>query len=282
MAANVWKGSLTFGLVNIPVVLHSAIESAEEVSFHMLDKRDDARIQYRRVNAETGEEVDWENIVKGYEYEKGKYVVLSKEDFDSAKIEADESADILGFVDRGDISPQYFEQPYFLAPMKTGIKGYVLLREALSRADKVGIVRITMRVREYMAALVVSNTALVLNTLRYDHELRTAADLNISEDDVQSLGLSDKEVRMAEKLVSEMHTKWDPSKFKDAYANRISALVEAKMKGKLESQKSKAKGDTAKKGEIIDLMELLQKSVGTKSRASAAKKAPAPKKKKRA
>ena len=167
----IWKGTINFGLVNIPVALYSA-EADNSIDFDLLDKRDFSRVRYRRVNEKTGREVPWDAIVKGYEYKKGEYVALTDDDFIKANVEATQSIDILDFVDAADISPVYFDKPYYLVPLKNGQRAYALLREVLKRTGKVGIARVVIRTREHLASLLADGALLILNLLRFPHELR--------------------------------------------------------------------------------------------------------------
>jgi DNA end-binding protein Ku len=179
MARSLWKGAISFGLVNVPVELHSAKKRTAELDMTMLDKRDLAPVGYKRVNKATGKEVAWGNVVKGYEYKDEKYVVLSDEDFRRANPEASRTVDILAFVDLADIEPQYFETPYYLVPEKRGEKAYALLRETLEKAGKAGIASVVIRTKQYLAALVAQDQLMVLNTLRYADELKAPAELEI-------------------------------------------------------------------------------------------------------
>src|SRR5262249_16785352 len=174
----IWKGTINFGLVNIPVALHSA-ETDESIDFDLLDRRDFARIRYRRVNEKTGREVPWNEIFKGYEYKKGQYVALTDDDFVKANIEATQSIDILDFVEATGISPIYFDKPYYLAPLKNWQRPYALLREVMKRTGKVGIARVVIRTRQHLAALLVDESLLILNLLRFAHELRDPAALGV-------------------------------------------------------------------------------------------------------
>lgn len=263
MATAVWKGSIGFGLVNIPVVLYSA-EGGDDLEFHMLDKRDQSRIQYRRVSAKSGKEVSWDDIVKGYEYEKGKYIVLTDEDFEQAQMEKSDAAEIVGFVERGAIGPHFFERPYYVAPMKNGVKGYALIREVLQRTDRVAIARIILRVREYIAALFATEEGLMLSTLRYAHEFRSADTLGMETKSLSALGIKPKEVALAEKLVEEMSDEWRPEDFQNAYHKTMRQVIDLKLKhrGKKTAPAPKVKKEP---GKVLDLMSLLQKSVEGKS-----------------
>ncbi|HEX7052518.1 MAG TPA: Ku protein [Burkholderiales bacterium] len=262
MARGLWKGAISFGLVNVPVELFPAHKRSSELDLTMLDRRDMAPVGYRRVNKASGKEVPWEDVVKGYEYEDGRYVVLSEEDFRRANPELAKTVDILAFVDRADIAPYYFETPYYLGPGKRGEKAYALLREALRKAGKVGIAMVVIRTRQYLAALLPEGEALMLNTLRYHAELKDAGDLDIP-DKLKGARVSDKELDMALRLVDDMSDNWRPEKYRDTYHEDLLKRIEQKVKaGQTEELTEPAKEARAGKGgEVIDLMALLKKSV---------------------
>ena len=255
----IWKGAITFGLVNIPVALHSA-EKRNTLDFTLLDRRNLAPVGYKRVNKQTGREVDWEQIVKGYEYEKGSYVALSDEDFKRANVEATQTVDILAFVDAADIEPVYFDTPYYLSPGKRGEKGYALLRQTLKRSGKAAVANVVIRTRQYIAVLLPMNDMLVLNTLRFADEIRPAGDFDLPRE----ARASPREVDMALKLVREMSEKWKPKKYHDTYREDLLARIRKKVKaGETEEiAEPEEEGEGRKKGaEIIDLMALLKRSV---------------------
>src|SRR5688500_5599967 len=214
MARSLWKGAISFGLVNVPVELHSArsrtSSRTDGLDMTMLDKRDLAPVGYKRVNKTTGKEVPWHNVVKGYEYKDDKYVVLCDADCRSANPEASRTVDILAFVDLADIEPQYFESPYYLVPEQRGEKAYALLRETLEKAGKAGIASVVIRTKQYLAALVAQDELMVLNTLRYADELKAPAELEIPKAKVTA-----KELDMALRLVEDMADEWQPGKYKD-------------------------------------------------------------------
>jgi DNA end-binding protein Ku len=277
MARSIWKGSITFGLVNIPVGLYTA-EEREELSLHLLDKRNMARVRYKRVNEETGKEVPWEETVRGYELGDGRYVVLSDEDLKRASPEKTQTIDILDFVDLDEISPVYFDKPYFLGPDKKGAKSYALLRETLKRTRKVGIATVVIRTKQYLAAVIPQDDVLLLEILRYPHELRKAEDLDLPSG---KAGVTDRELDMAERLVEGMVDTWEPSRFKDTYFRDLKKMIDQRVEaGQLESAPPPA--DEEKKparSNVVDLMALLKQSVesGGKAAKPAAKKAPAKK-----
>jgi DNA end-binding protein Ku len=262
MARGLWKGAISFGLVNVPVELYSAQKRSAELDLTMLDKRDLAPVGYQRVNKATGKQVPWEDVVKGYEYQDDKYVVLSEEDFRRANPEASKTVDIVAFVDLHDIAPIYFETPYYLGPAKHGEKPYALLRDAMAKAGKAGIATVVIRTKQYLAALIAQDDALVLNTLRYYKELKSAEDLEIPEK-LKGVKVSSKELDMALRLIEDMADEWQPEKFHDTYHEDLLKRIEQKVKaGQTEEITAPEKEQKAAKGaEVIDLMSLLKKSV---------------------
>lgn len=266
MPRPIWKGSISFGLVSIPVGLYSA-ENTEDLSFHMLDRRNLAPVRYKRVNEETGKEVPWDDIVKGYEYEKGKYVIMSDEDFQRANPEATQSVDILGFVDRDEIDVMFFDKPYYLAPMKRGEKGYALLREALRRTGKAGVATVVIRNKQHLATLIVEDQLLVLVLLRYAHEIRQPTDLDIPEDEPKKAGVNEKEAEMAVRLIQGMAEEWDPSQYKDEYRDDLMALIDKRIEtGQTERAADAEKPPEKKSAQVVDVMELLKRSLEEKAK----------------
>ena len=258
----IWKGIISFGLVNIPVVLYSA-ESTNEIDFDLLDRRDFSPVRYRRVNAKTGREVVWNNIIKGYQYEQGRYVALTDKDFKDANVEATQSIDISDFVDATEISPVYFEKPYHLAPLKNGQRAYELLRQVLDRTQKVAIAKIVIRTRQHLAALLPQGPRLVVVLLRFSHELRDPKQLAVPETISQGAKINVREVKMAEQLVESMVSKWEPAKYRDTYHEDLLKLIDKKIKsGKTKVIEPVSKPTEVKRpGQVIDIMHLLQRSV---------------------
>jgi DNA end-binding protein Ku len=265
MARGLWKGAISFGLVNVPVELFSAEKRSSELDLTMLDKRDLAPVGYKRYNKSTGEDVPWAEIVKGYEYEDGRYVVLSDEDFRRANVEASKTVDIQAFVDLKDIPPAYFETPYYLSPGKRGEKAYALLRDALKKSGKAGVATVVIRTRQYLAAVMPQDDVLMMNTLRYASELKAAADLNIPASALHARATA-KEIDMALRLIDDMAEKWKPETFKDTYRDDLLARIEEKVKaGQTEQITPPEKGKREPAGaQVIDLMALLKKSVERK------------------
>ncbi len=266
MARGLWKGAISFGLVNVPVELFPAEKRSSELDLTMLDKRDLAPVGYKRYNKSTGEDVPWGEIVKGYEYADAKYVVLSDEDFRRANVEAAKTVEILAFVDLGEIPPLYFETPYYLAPGKRGEKAYALLRETLKKSGKAGIATVVIRTRQYLAALLPRDEVLVLNTLRYAEELKEVDELGLPSGALKGLKVTAKEIDMALRLVDDMSDAWQPANYKDTYRHDLLARIHEKIKkGQTEEITEPEKGEKEAAGaEVIDLMALLRKSVERK------------------
>lgn len=276
MARSIWKGSITFGLVNIPVGLYSA-ETRDEIHFKMLDKKTMSPIHYKRVSEESNKEVDWNDIVRGYEFSPGKYVVLSDEDLKRAAPEATQTIDIVDFVDMDEISPLYFDKPYYLGPDKKGAKAYALLREVLRRTNKVGIAKVVIRTRQYLAAVVPRDEVLTLELLRFAHELRDPSELDIPKG---KGGVTDRELDMAERLVEGMVDAWDPEKYKDDYRKDLMKTIKERAEaGQLEASPEPEAKPERRADNVVDLMALLKRSVeeGGAKKAPAKKTAPAKK-----
>ena len=275
MSRSLWKGSISFGLVNIPVLLYSA-ENRNSFDLTLLDRRDMKPVGFKRYNKKTGKEVAWEQIVKGYEYEKNRYVVLTDEDFRRANVKATQTIDILSFVRGEDISPTSFETPYFLAPDKRGEKGYALLRETLTKTGKAAIATVVIRTRQYIAAVIPWNEMMVLNTLRYANELRPTKELQIPANSLRTAGVTSRELEMATKLVEEMSERWKPAQYKDTYHEDLMRLIHKRIKaGKTEVVTGPEEGEAHDKpgrAKVVDLMALLKRSV----QRSAKPKRPSP------
>jgi DNA end-binding protein Ku len=271
MARPIWTGTLSFGLLNVPVSLMSG-ERRNELSFRMLDARNNAAVKYERKNAETGEEVPWKDIVKAFEYEKGNYVVLEPEDIRSAGVVGKEAVEIEAFVDASAIPPQYYEKPYVLTPGKKAEKGYVLLRETLKATGKVGIGRVVLRTREYLCAVRPEGDALMLLMLRFAEELVDAEEYKLPHGNAADYRVNKKELEMAEKLIESMAGKWKPEEFKDEFRERLSAVIEERLKSKgLVAVDDKGDGEeAAATTNVVDFMSLLQKSLATNKRTPAA------------
>ena len=259
MARAFWKGSISFGLVEIPVTLRPALQS-NDLSFTLLNRKDFAPVGYKRYDKNTGKEVPWDEIVRGYEYEPDEYVVLTDEELRRANAKATQTIEIVEFVDGAEIDPLYFDTPYYVEPQRKGSKAYALLREALQKSGKVGIARVVLRTRQHVAALLVRGEALVLNLLRYAHEIRAADTVEAPGKN----GANPREVQMAERLIEGMTEKWKPASFRDEYREDVLALVKKKVRSHQThtvTEPDKGEEAPAPRRQVMDLMPLLKQSL---------------------
>jgi DNA end-binding protein Ku len=256
----IWKGAISFGLVNIPVRLYSAIES-DRPGFHLLYKKDLSRIRYKRVSETTGQEVPFDQIVRGFPLDNDRYVTISDEELEQASPEKSATLDIQAFVPENQIESLYFDRPYYLEPEKSAAKPYALLREALGKSGKVGICQFVLRDKEHLSALKIHGEVMVLNSLRFAGEIRATTDLALPQNQV----VSQKEVSLAERLIEELSEDFKPEHYKDTYSEDLKKLIDAKAKG----QKIKAAAKKPTQGKVVDLMAALQESLKkTKKRAA--------------
>ena len=268
MPRALWKGAISFGLVNVPVELVSGEKRGSGPSaplhFTLLDKRDLAPVGYQRVNKSSGKAVPWKETVKGYEYKDDKYVVLSDEDFRRANVQASKTVEILAFVDLDDIPVRHFSTPYYLVPGKRGEKGYALLRDTMEKSGKAAVATFVIRSKQHLAALLPQGDALLLMTLRYADELREPKEL-----EVPSAKVSPRERELAAKLIDDMTDRWQPRKFHDTYREDILARVKEKVKAGQTEEITAPEGDAARpKADVIDLMAALKKSVSQTQRTT--------------
>lgn len=271
MARSMWKGAISFGLVHIPVEMYPAA-SDQGLDLSMLDRRDFAPIGFKRYNKATGKEVSWDDIVKGYEYSDGEYVVLSDEDLRRANPEATQTIDIIAFVNAEQVPLIYYEQPYYLAPGKGGDKVYALLRETLRDVGKIGIANVVIRVKQHLAALVCVGDTIVLNTLRYPDEIRPTDELKIPAAGAKAAQVTEKELQMARALVEGMSEKWKPQQYHDTYREDVMALIKKKIAANQTKTLTEPEPEEEKpvKSNVIDLVSLLQASLGKKPAKAAA------------
>jgi DNA end-binding protein Ku len=251
----IWKGSISFGLVNIPIALYPATRK-EELSFRLLRRTDLSPVNYKRVAEKDGKEVPWDDIVKGYEYEKGKYVVLKDEDFQRVDLEATQTVDIQDFVHQEEIDPMFFYKPYYLEPQKGGDKAYALLRESLEKNKKVGIAKVVIKTRQYLAGVKPEGDALVLELMHFAEELADPSKLHIPK----KIEVGKREMNMATALVDSMSSKWNPEKYHDDYREALMEVIEEKVEAggkEIEEKPKKAPKPT----KVIDLVSVLQKSL---------------------
>lgn len=265
MPRAIWKGAIAFSLVHIPVTLYPATRAAE-LDFNLLDRRDFSAVGYQRINKRTGQPVPSQEIVKGYEYEDDQYVVLTGEDFRQANVKATQTVDIFGFTDVQRIPPYFYDTPYYLEPTKRGGKGYALLREVLRRKHRVALANVVVRTRQYLAAVVPVGPMLVLNTLRFAEEIRAMNEFTLPEDDLDALGVSDRELSMAERLVDDMAESWRPEQYHDTYREDLMHLIERKVQsGETHVVAEPERQAAAEAGaEIVDLMALLKRSLAAR------------------
>jgi DNA end-binding protein Ku len=260
MARPLWKGSISFGLVTIPVHVYSATR-ARALRFRQLDRHDRSPIREQRINENTGKEVLWEDIVKGYEYEKDSFVILEPEDFERANVKATETIEIMQAVPRDALAPEYLETPHFLVPTKAGVKAYHLLRETLRRTDRLAIATIVMRGRQHLAALIPHEDVMMLELLRFAYELKSVSDLDLDHD-ISAPDPRPQEVEMAEQLVAALDAPWDPKQYRDDYRDDLLAFIERKAKSGDKPVRSVGRKERGEPAEVVDIMELLKQSVG--------------------
>jgi DNA end-binding protein Ku len=268
MAGSIWKGSISFGLLNIPVVLRKA-EEGKDLSFNMLDEKDLSPIKYKKVNGKTGHEVPWPRIVKGYEYESGQFVIMNKEDFKAANPKATQTIDIEDFVSFDEIDLMFFEKPYYLVPQKNGIKGYFLLCEALKKTNKVAIAKVVIRNKMHLTCIMAKDNYLILEMLRFGHEVLQTDDVDYLKD-TQKPKFNPKEIKMAEELIEGMTGKWNPAQYKDTYEDDIMRIINLKIKageGKEIDYGDLPKEEKGNTGTVVDLMPLLRKSLEAKKKS---------------
>lgn len=228
MTRSIWKGIVSFGLLHVPVSLHAAA-GTQELRLSLLDRRDLGPVGYRRVNAASGEDIEAADVVRGYEYESGHYVVVDEEDLRRANSVAAHTVDIAGFVRLDEIAPQFFDTPYYLEPDKGGDKGYALLREALRRSGRAGLAQVVIRTRQHLAALIPCGSALVLNTLRFGEEVRPGGELALPDENLQRLGIVPREIEMATRLVEVMAEAWVPEAYRDTHREQLLAVIRRKV-----------------------------------------------------
>ena len=255
MARAIWKGSISFGLVNIPIALYPATRR-EELKFRLLRKSDLSPVNYKRVAQKDGKEVPWDQIVKGYEYEKGRYVVLREEDFQRVDLEATQTVHIQDFVDQEQIDPMFFYKPYYLEPQKGGDKAYALLRDALKDTNKVGVAKVVIKTRQYLAGVKPEDGALVLELMHFADELADSEKLHVPK----KMEIGKREMNMAKSLIGSMTSKWEPKKYKDDYREALMEVIEEKVGAggkEIEEKPRKAPKPT----KVIDLVSVLQKSL---------------------
>jgi DNA end-binding protein Ku len=271
MPRSIWKGSIAFGLVNIPVEVYSAVRD-HRPKFRLLHAKDEAPVRYERVCQREGKPVAWEDLVKGYEYEKGQFVVLTKDDFKTAALNKTKTIDILDFVDPQEIDERYFETPYYLQAGKGADRAYALLREAIRESERVGIGKMILREAQHLVAVEVIGDALVLTMMRFADELSELSDYSFPS----ANGLRKQELAMARQLIDSLGAKWDPAKYTDEYLENLKRVIQAKMKGR---KPRLVERETAASADVVDLMARLRASLENRGAAETSRKRPASKRK---
>lgn len=272
MARTIWKGAISFGLVHVPIVVHPATRP-HRLDFDWIDRRDDAPVGYQRINKRTGKVIASEDIVKGYEYEKGEYVYMNDEDFKRANVAATQTVEIQGFVDAAEVPIYYYDTPYYLAPDRRGEKGYALLREVLRQAGRLGLARVVLHTRQYLCALLPQGDALMLITLRYADEILSADELDLPGGKAAAPPARERD--MAMRLVDDMTGPWDPEAYRDDYREDLLEAIGRKIKaGKTHALTEPGEKPPRESAKVIDLMSLLKQSI---EQRGSARKPPAPK-----
>lgn len=268
MRSSIWKGALSFGLLNIPVNLMKA-EQDHSLHFSMLDGEDLSPIKYKKMNAKTGKEVPFKRIVKGYEYKKNEYVIMDEKDFKAANVEATGTIDIENFVELDEIDPMFLEKPYYLVPDKNGVKGYYLLCEAMKKSKKVAVGKIVIRSKQHLAVIMARDNYLILEMMRFAHEVLSVDDVNYFND-IKKTKFSEKEMKMAVQLIEGMTQEWDPTQYKDTYYDDLMDIIDRKIKaGKGQEIDYDFKSPSkAAASNVLDLMPLLKKSLEAKGKTS--------------
>jgi DNA end-binding protein Ku len=257
----IWKGNISFALVSIPISLFSATRK-NELSFHYLHKKDMSPVSYKRFCDAENSEVQWEEITRGYEYEKDQYVEITDEDLDKADIELTKTIQIQEFVQENEIDPVYFDKPYYLEPQKGGERAYALMRDALAQSKKVGIAKVVLKSREHLAAVKSVGNMLTLQTMRFSHEIVDAGALNLPA----KAEISKKEMDLANTLIDSMSDKFDPNRYKDDYYDKVLGIIQMKVAG-VTPQVPAPKGPGPAK--VVDLMEILKQSLNETKKAKA-------------
>ena len=263
MRSNIWKGALSFGLINIPVKLMKA-EQEKVLHFSMLDGNDLAPIRYKKLNAKTGKEVPYNRIAKGFEYTKNNFVLMTDKDFQAANIQATGTIDIENFVSLNEIDLIFLERPYYLVPEKTGVKGYFLLSAAMKKSKKVAIAKIVLRTKQHLAMIMVRGDYLVLELMRFAHEVLESDKVDYFKE-IKKIDFKPQEMKMALNLIEDMTEKWNPNQYKDTYFDDFKKIIDKKIKGGKSKVIEHEKPLFANKSNVVDLLPLLKQSLEKKS-----------------
>lgn len=263
VAKSIWKGEISFGLVSIPVSLVS-VEEKNDLKFHLLDSKTKSRVRYQRVSEDTGKQVDWHDIVKGWEYDQGSYVIVDEKAFEKASPDLFKSIDIDEFVDLKEIDNLYYSKPYYLQPESKNKKAYVLLREALKKTNKVGVAKVIIRTKESLSLIIPHDHALLLYLIHFADEIREEDEVNVPKDDIKTYKVADKEIKMAEALIKDMTAQWKPEKYHNEYRETMKKWLDQQT-AKLKKTGNKVTNKTSKGNEsVVDFISLLKESMKTK------------------
>ena len=267
MAKSIWKGEISFGLVSIPVSLVS-VEENNDLRFHLLNAKTKSRVRYQRVSEDTGKEVAWDDIVKGWEYEKGSYVIIDEQAIVKASPDVFKSIDINEFVDLKDIDSVYYSKPYYLQPESKNKKAYVLLREALKKSNKAGVAKVIIRTKESLSLIIPHDHALLLYLIHFADEIREEEEAHVPQEDIKTYKVTDKEIKMAESLIQEMTTPWKPEKYHNEYRETMQKWLNQQMAKLKKGGKKVARTSTASHESVVDFISLLKQSMKNKSAKS--------------
>lgn len=261
MARSIWKGDISFGLVSIPIALVST-EEKNDIHFHLLNSKTNSRIRYQRVDEQTGKEVPWDEIVKGYEYDKDSYIIVNEEDFEKADPELFKTIDIEEFVELKEIDSLYFTKPYYLVPEGKNKKAYVLLRESLKKTHKVGVAKIILRTKEYLSIILPHDNTLLLYLIHYKDDIRSEEELNVPKENLKTYKITDKEIKMATDLIKDMTNPWKPEKYHNEYRNTMQQWLD--KQAKILDKKNKKTSKIARNDAVVDFVSLLKSSMKKK------------------
>ncbi|WP_133135928.1 Ku protein [Legionella rowbothamii] len=281
MAKSIWKGEISFGLVSIPVSLVS-VEENNDLKFHLLDSKTNSRVRYQRVNEDTGKEVHWENIVKGWEYEKGSYIIVDESAFQKASPDVFKSINIEEFVTLKEIDNLYYSKPYYLQPESKNKKAYVLLREALKNTNKVGVAKVIIRSKESLSLIIPHEHALLLYLIHFADEIREEEEVNVPREELKTYKIADKEIKMAEALIKDMTNSWEPEKYHNEYRETMQKWLNKETQKLKKSGKKVSKAPSQNKDSVVDFISLLKESMGNKRKTKTTSRAKQADKKKEA
>lgn len=269
-----WKGAISFGLVNIPIVLESA-EQAKKIGFRMLDKRDNAPVGYKTINKKTGKEIDRKEIIKGYEYEKDQYVLIDKQDFEKANPKATSTIDIEDFVEADKVDPMLLYRPYYVLPQKGGEKAYALLRDVLKKTEKVAIAKIVLHTVQHLVMLMARGDYIILELLRFADEVKEVSEVDFLPEKTKEVKPSNREIEVATELVNGMTSDWNPAKYKNSYREDLMDLIERKIEtgttASVDADYETEKSESA--ANVLDLTAMLKKSLNLKKQGSKERRA---------